>query len=61
MDVAPHPHMGSQLATWLPRGEVAHDDSLGHEAILKPGGVNVMTSGHAVAHAERTPGTTPAG
>ena len=55
MDVAPHPHMGLQTVTWLLEGEVVHDDSLGEEAVLRPGGVNVMTSGHAIAHAERTP------
>jgi quercetin 2,3-dioxygenase len=55
MDVAPHPHMGLQTVTWLLEGEVAHDDSLRSEALLRPGGVNVMTSGHAIAHAERTP------
>jgi redox-sensitive bicupin YhaK (pirin superfamily) len=55
MDVAPHPHMGLQTVTWLLDGEVVHDDSLGQEALLRPGGVNVMTSGHAIAHAERTP------
>jgi redox-sensitive bicupin YhaK (pirin superfamily) len=55
MDVAPHPHMGLQTITWLLEGEVVHDDSLGEEAVLRPGGVNVMTSGHAIAHAERTP------
>src|SRR5688572_28524169 len=55
MDVAPHPHMGLQTVTWLLDGEVVHDDSLRHEALLRPGGVNVMTSGHAIAHAERTP------
>jgi hypothetical protein len=55
MDVAPHPHMGLQTVTWLLEGEIVHDDSLRHEAVLRPGGVNVMTSGHAIAHAERTP------
>jgi len=55
MDVAPHPHMGLQTVTWLLDGEVVHDDSLGAEAVLRPGGVNVMTSGGAIAHAERTP------
>jgi redox-sensitive bicupin YhaK (pirin superfamily) len=55
MDVAPHPHMGLQTVTWLLEGEVVHDDSLRQEALLRPGGVNVMTSGHAIAHAERTP------
>jgi redox-sensitive bicupin YhaK (pirin superfamily) len=55
MDVAPHPHMGLQTVTWLLEGEVVHDDSLRQEAILRPGGLNVMTAGHAIAHAERTP------
>jgi redox-sensitive bicupin YhaK (pirin superfamily) len=55
MDVAPHPHMGLQTVTWLLEGEIVHDDSLGQESLLRPGGVNVMTSGRAIAHAERTP------
>jgi redox-sensitive bicupin YhaK (pirin superfamily) len=55
MDVAPHPHIGLQTVTWLLEGEVRHDDSLGYESILRPGGVNVMTSGNAIAHAEQTP------
>jgi redox-sensitive bicupin YhaK (pirin superfamily) len=55
MDVAPHPHIGLQTVTWLLDGEIVHDDSLQQEAVLRPGGLNVMTSGHAIAHAERTP------
>ncbi len=55
MDVAPHPHIGLQTVTWLLDGEVVHDDSLGSEAVLRPRGVNVMTSGGGIAHAERTP------
>ena len=55
MDVAPHPHMGLQTVTWLLDGEILHDDSLQQEALLRPGGLNVMTSGNAIAHAERTP------
>jgi redox-sensitive bicupin YhaK (pirin superfamily) len=55
MDVAPHPHIGLQTVTWLLDGEVLHDDSLGHESVLRPGGLNVMTSGSGIAHAERTP------
>lgn len=57
MDVAPHPHIGLQTVTWLLDGEVLHDDSLSQEALLRPGGVNVMTSGYAIAHSERTPDT----
>lgn len=55
MDVAPHPHIGLQTVTWLHEGEVVHDDSLGFESVLRPGGVNVMTSGAGIAHAEQTP------
>lgn len=55
MDVAPHPHTGLQTVTWLLSGEVLHDDSLGCEAIARPGGVNVMTAGRGIAHAEQTP------
>ena len=55
MDVAPHPHMGLQTVTWLLDGEVVHHDSLLSEGNLLPGAVNVMTSGDAIAHAERTP------
>ena len=55
MDVAPHPHIGLQTVTWLLDGEVAHDDSLSCDAIVRPGSVNVMTAGRGIAHAERTP------
>ena len=55
MDVAPHPHIGLQTVTWLVQGEVAHKDSLGYESVLRPGGVNIMTAGAGIAHAEETP------
>jgi quercetin 2,3-dioxygenase len=55
MDVAPHPHIGLQTVTWLLQGEVAHDDSLGCRSVLRPGEVNVMTSGGGITHAEQTP------
>ena len=55
MDVAPHPHIGLQTVTWLLDGEILHDDSLGSEATARPGGVNLMTAGRGIAHAEQTP------
>ena len=55
MDVAPHPHIGLQTVTWLLEGEILHDDSLGSEATGRPGGVNLMTAGRGIAHAEQTP------
>ena len=55
MNVAPHPHIGIQTVSWLLDGEVLHQDSLGIEAMVRPRGVNVMTSGRGIAHAETTP------
>jgi redox-sensitive bicupin YhaK (pirin superfamily) len=55
MDVPPHPHIGLQTVSWLLEGEVVHHDSIGGEGIVRPGGVNVMTSGRGIAHAEETP------
>lgn len=55
MDVAPHPHIGIQTVSWLLEGEVLHRDSLGCEAMARPGSVNVMTSGRGISHSEETP------
>ncbi len=57
MDVAPHPHIGLQTVSWLLEGEVVHHDSIGGEGVVRPGGVNVMTAGSGIAHAEETPRT----
>ncbi len=49
MDVGAHPHTGIQTVSWILEGEVVHHDSLGNEAALSPGGVNVMTAGAGIA------------
>ncbi|MFK0290536.1 pirin family protein [Streptomyces sp. NPDC090442] len=59
MDVAPHPHTGLQTVSWLFSGEIEHRDSLGSHAFVRPGELNLMTSGHGIAHSEvSTPQTT---
>jgi len=55
MDLGPHPHIGLQTVSYLLDGEIIHHDSLGNESILRPGAVNLMTSGRGIAHAEETP------
>jgi redox-sensitive bicupin YhaK (pirin superfamily) len=55
MDVAPHPHIGLQTVSWLVAGEIVHKDSLGCEAVMRAGQMNLMTSGHGIAHSEETP------
>ncbi len=56
LDVPPHPHIGLQTVTWVLAGEALHKDSLGSEAVARPGTLNLMTSGAGIAHSEETPG-----
>jgi redox-sensitive bicupin YhaK (pirin superfamily) len=41
--------------TWLFDGEIRHRDSLGSEQAIRPGQLNLMTSGHGIAHSEESP------
>ena len=52
MHVGPHPHIGLQTFTWMIEGEVVHRDSLGNEQVIRPGQVNLMTSGRGISHTE---------
>lgn len=54
MRIAPHPHTGLQTVTWLLDGAVRHRDSLGSDQVIRPGQLNLMTAGHAIAHAEES-------
>jgi len=56
-DVRPHPHIGLATVTYLFDGAIRHQDSLGVDAVIRPGDVNWMTAGHGVVHSERTPET----
>src|SRR5215472_13536661 len=55
MQVPPHPHIGLQTASWLFDGLVLHRDSLGSEQLIRPGELNLMTSGRRIAHSEESP------
>ena len=52
MDVPPHPHTGLQTVSWLFEGEIEHRDSGGVHAMVRPGELNLMTSGYGIAHSE---------
>lgn len=60
MQVPPHPHIGLQTVSWLLDGEVRHRDSLGRDALIRPGELALMTAGRAIAHAEQSPVAHPA-
>lgn len=54
IDVRPHPHIGLATVTYLFDGEIMHRDSLGSAVAIRPGELNLMSSGAGVVHSERT-------
>ncbi len=60
MQVPPHPHIGLQTVSWLFEGHVLHRDSLGSQQLIRPGELNLMTSGRGIAHSEESPRGRPA-
>jgi redox-sensitive bicupin YhaK (pirin superfamily) len=53
----PHPHRGFETVTFILEGELAHRDSAGHESVIRAGGVQWMTAGSGLVHAEVSPET----
>ncbi|MBN9210275.1 MAG: pirin family protein, partial [Microbacterium sp.] len=59
MRVEPHPHIGLQTVTWPIIGEVRHRDAVGSDVVVRPGALNLMTSGEGIAHSEYSVGEEP--
>jgi redox-sensitive bicupin YhaK (pirin superfamily) len=59
MRVEPHPHIGLQTVTWPILGEVRHRDTVGSDVVVRPGALNLMTSGEGIAHSEYSVGDGP--
>ena len=51
----PHPHRGFETVSFILSGEMAHLDSGGHESVMRAGGVQWMTAGSGLIHAEISP------
>ncbi|QYA26334.1 pirin family protein [Gramella sp. MT6] len=48
----PHPHRGMETVTFILDGDIAHKDSSGHKNVIESGGVQWMTAGSGLIHAE---------
>ncbi|NHZ66828.1 pirin family protein [Massilia genomosp. 1] len=51
----PHPHRGFDTVTFIIDGSLMHKDSAGHESVIGAGGVQWMTAGSGIVHAEVSP------
>ena len=50
-----HPHRGFETVTFILEGELMHRDSAGYESVIRAGGVQWMTAGSGLVHAELSP------
>ncbi len=48
----PHPHRGMETVTFILDGDIAHFDSGGDQSVIQAGGVQWMTAGSGLIHAE---------
>lgn len=48
----PHPHRGFETVTFILQGDLSHKDSSGAESVIRAGGVQWMTAGKGLIHAE---------
>lgn len=48
----PHPHRGMETVTFILEGDIMHQDSSGHASVIEAGGVQWMTAGKGLIHAE---------
>ena len=48
----PHPHRGFETVTFILEGDLMHKDSSGASSVIKAGGVQWMTAGRGLIHAE---------
>lgn len=51
---SPHPHRGFETVTFIYEGDVQHRDSSGFASTIKKGGVQWMTTGSGLVHAEES-------
>jgi redox-sensitive bicupin YhaK (pirin superfamily) len=51
----PHPHRGFETVTFIVEGSLSHRDTGGHDSIIDAGGVQWMTAGRGLEHAELSP------
>jgi len=47
-----HPHRGQATITYMTEGSSKHEDSAGHKGTIETGGVQWMTAGRGIIHAE---------
>ncbi|MDV2478360.1 pirin family protein [Rhodococcus zopfii] len=48
-----HPHRDMEIVTWVLRGSLVHQDSIGHSGVIYPGLAQRMSAGTGILHSEK--------
>lgn len=48
-----HPHRDMEIVTWVLRGELTHQDSVGNRGVIYPGLAQRMSAGSGILHSEK--------
>ena len=48
-----HPHRDMEIVTWVLRGELTHEDSMGNRGVVYPGLAQRMSAGSGILHSEK--------
>jgi redox-sensitive bicupin YhaK (pirin superfamily) len=48
-----HPHLNTEILTWVLEGSLVHEDTAGNRGLIVPGLIQRMSAGSGIVHAER--------